>query len=100
MGMPGGNVSLDAKDAIDRMTPLPFEIKMWDSYETVQKKLGLTESGLTENLETLETVVSGYFIELNGDCTSIHIKFEKESYTFEFYQPSMRLSWYTADFSK
>jgi hypothetical protein len=80
-------VTWSDKDTIDRLTPLPLGIKMGDSRETVQKKLGLTEN--------MRTVISGNFI----DSRSIHIQFEKESYQLLFDGITMRLNSYTVKFT-
>jgi hypothetical protein len=87
MGMPKDNASLAEKDAIDRMTPLPFGIRMGDRRETVQKKLGLTE-----NMVLAE---SGNVIVSNA----IDIRFEKEEYRLAFNTRTKQLHSYTADFS-
>jgi hypothetical protein len=77
----------DVPDAFNRVTPLPFGIRMGDGRDTVQKKLGLME-----NMELWEV---GNFIS----SSSIHIKFEKECYYLRFDTSTKRLVYYDVEFT-
>jgi hypothetical protein len=77
-------VALSEMDAIHRLTPLPFGVRMGDSRETVQKKLGLTDKMLLE----YGNIISRDMIFIKSKNASYHLAFLKNkrlcAYAVEF----------------